>query len=379
MSTNGSTTNPHADPEKCMSIIQSHTAGVTLHYLTEGNANIIYSIAPITLSAVVDNASSSDDEAALHDHCCVLRMRKDLPTTRPCAKNLRAIRESVMPLFQLEFTHNLMPQALYVLNEGLLAQVEGVLAELDDARSSPMGGMDDGVAVTIARGRTKRGIGGHPPLAAEPHAILMPNLRYGEGYSRSLFREFKPKWLLQSVSAPRDARRCRTCAVNALKREQGKKKGKGDGGFCPLNLISEDAEIVTEVVGRIVGDDAQKKGGPRLVEEFVRKVQPVLRCLKILQGQFGTGQIADVESDVAEEGGDLAVAMALRDCSVFLVLAEDEDGQLKIVDVKLADLDLKILSTANREKWARMEAELCSSGAYTDATMSGSNCALERS
>lgn len=338
----------HHDPVQCMEILQN--VPFTLHYLTEGNANVIYSIAPTT----------SDKTIAAHDHCCVLRLRKALPTTRPCIENLTAIRERITPLFTPDHEDVLIPKFLYKLTPDLLAEADGILEQLDAASS--------------ADGEPKRALGkrdiSHPSLEDEPHAILMPNLRHGE---HVVFREFKPKWLRQSPNAPRGARRCRTCAANAFKRSQGGKKGKGDSGFCPLDLLSDDRALVRGCLEKIEPEHGSSKD---LVDSFQRQVQPVLHHLGELQVEHNTEGLHDASNP---EKRDYAVAMALRDCSVFMVLKKSRDGKLSIDRVKLADLDLKISTEGNLDKWAKMESNLISTGAYTDATMPGSACSLERS
>jgi inositol-pentakisphosphate 2-kinase len=345
MSSNDS--DPHSDPEKCMEILQR--VPLTLHYLTEGNANVIYSIAPNT----------TDPNLALHDHCCVLRMRKDLPTTRPTLVNMTAIRDRITPLFGPEHVHNLMPKALYPLTEEVLQQADQILQ-----------GLDEHLAKSHAGSRVPAGRGpAHPPLNEEPHAVLMPNLRHGD---HTLFHEFKPKWLHQSPSAPADARRCRTCATNALKRLRGGKKGKGDSGFCPFDLLSDDRAIIKSIVQKI---DPEHGSSDWFVDAFIQQVQPVIRHLAILQAEHNTEGLDDPKNTGAR---DYAVAMALRDCSLFLVLAKTAQGRLKIADVKLADLDLKSMTPENLKKWAKAENELITSGAYTSSAMPGSACALER-
>lgn len=352
MSTNGN--NAHADAERCMDIIQN-APQITLHYLTEGNANVIYSIAP---------SSTLDPETSAHDHCCVLRMRKDLPTMRPCIENLTAIRERITPLFGDNHDHTLMPKVLYKLNDDVLRQASEILDNLD--KQSATNGDGDS-----ARALSKKNIG-HPSLDSEPHAILMPNFRYGE---HALFREFKPKWLQQSPNAPKNAKRCRTCAANAFKRSKGGKKGKGDSGFCPLDLLSSDRAIIRDILRKI---DPEHGDSDDLVEAFVQQVQPVLYHLADLQAQYSTKGIDDASNP---EHRDYAVAMALRDCSVFLVLqrSTSAEGKLSLAHVKLADLDLKISTAGNLAKWAKMESDLISSGAYNNTNMPGSACALERS
>lgn len=338
----------HQDPIKCMELLQS--VPVSLHYLTEGNANVIYSIAPAT----------SDEAIAAHDHCCVLRMRKDLPTTRPCIENLTSIRERITPLFVPDHEDILMPKFLYRLTPEMLREAESILTHLD--------------AEADKRGESTRTLGkkdvSHPALDQEPHAILMPNLRHGE---RAIFREFKPKWLRQSPNAPPGSRRCRTCAVNAFKRANDAKKGKGDSGFCPLDLLSSDRALIQGILEKIDPDHGNSEG---LVDSFQRQVQPALRHLSDLQVQHNTQGLHDARNP---EHRDYAVAMALRDCSVFMVLEKSsDDGRLGIGRVKLADLDLKISTAGNLDKWATMESNLISTGAYTNETMPGSSCQLER-
>lgn len=338
----------HHDPLECIELL--HSVPLTLHYLTEGNANVIYSVAPVT----------SDRNVAAHDHCCVLRMRKDLPTTRPCIENLTAMRERITPLFGPEHQDILMPKVLYRLTPKTWEQAHGILQQLD--------------ADAAEHGQSSRALGKkdiyHPSLDQEPHAILMPNLRHGE---HALFREFKPKWLRQSPNAPPGARRCRTCAANAFKRAKGGKKGKGDSGFCPLDLLSDDRTLLQGILQNI---DPDHGNSLELVDSFKQYVQPVLHRLRELQADHNTEGLDDASN---YQHRDYAVAMALRDCSVFMVLDKSPRGRLDISRVKLADLDLKISTARNLEKWAKMESDLISSGAYTDESMPGSACVLERS
>jgi inositol-pentakisphosphate 2-kinase len=320
---------------------------LTLHYLTEGNANVIYSV-----------ASEEDGEGAKHNHCCVLRMRKDLPTTRPCIENLTAIRERITPLFGGGHEDVLMPKVLYRLSTEMLQQANDILRKLDAESSS---------SSESKRALAKCDIF-HPDLNREPHAILMPNMRHGDN---ALFREFKPKWLQQSPNAPPGSKRCRTCAANGFKRMQGK-HGKGDSGFCPLDLLSSDRSMIQAILQKI---DPHHGSAENLVDGFLQQVQPVIHHLADLQARHNTEGLQDSSNP---EHRDYAVAMALRDCSVFIVLDASQTERVDISRVKLADLDLKISTEGNLEKWAKMESDLISSGAYTDESMPGSSCALER-
>ena len=102
-----------------------------------------------------------------------------------------------------------------------------------------------------------------------------------------------------------------------------------------------------------------------MVEEFVGKVQPLLRHLRELQKRLGEVGLQDFQSSEAK---DLSVAMALRDCSVFLVVSDrsEASNRPEIKDVKFADLDVKATDGGKTERWTEVEGELLSKRLYTD-------------
>ena len=249
-----------------------------------------------------------------------------------------------MPLFSPDFEDVLMPQLLLPLNDRIIDMLNSMLDYIED---------DEITNGRFARPIARRGVF-HPMGNAEPHGILMPNLHALGG--RLL--EFKPKWLVQSPSAPGDARRCRTCAVNLLRRVKGKHKGRGDLGFCPFALLRREDKGLEAALEQI--DDGG--AGKRLMEDFVEKVQPALKHLQGLQKRFGEVGLEDFQS---QEEKDFGVAMALRDCSVFLVVSGG-DEKPQILDVKFADLDLKTTEGGKIQRWAEIEEELILRGMYTD-------------
>ena len=231
-----------------------------------------------------------------------------------------------------------MHQVLLPLDQAVLSGLNDMLHSMEKESNS------DAKSRAIAR----RGAY-HADFSEEPNALLMPNLHALGGR----VREFKPKWLVQSPSAPDNARRCRTCAVNLLRRVKGKHRGRGDAGFCPFALLSTSQSVLGNVLEILDG-----KGGKELTGEFVTKVLPALVYLRELQGKFMGVGLNEFRSP---EGRNFGVAMALRDCSVFLVI-----GDGGILDVKFADLDLKTTEGGKVERWAEIEDELIEKRMYTD-------------
>ena len=319
---------------------------LSLAYLAEGNANVIYTVTS-SASQPMQPAPKTlvpDAEGQDHSHCAVLRLRKALPFTKPSIEVLSAFRERIVPLFSPDHTDVLMPQILLPLTPSTVDELNAMLYAMEDDSSN-----------SISRPVARRGAY-LPFFTEEPHGILMPNLNAQGG--RLL--EFKPKWLVQSPSAPRQARRCRTCAVNLSRKLKGKHKGRGDSGFCPFALLSRDDAVLWPALEQLVEGRARR----RLLREFVGKVQPALRHLQELQRQHGDVGLQDFQ---LSKDKDFGVAMALRDCSVFLVVSEDEEPEIcEIVDVKFADLDIKTTDGGKMERWAEIEEELISKALYTD-------------
>lgn len=358
---------PHLPSPSCPSALTSAT--LRLHYLAEGAANIIYSASVV-----------SPPELKHHCHCCILRLRKDLPSTKPAVEVMRDFEQRIAPLFA-GHEDLLMKHALYPLTPEM---VEGANAELREMEIVDPTQDDNEPAAACAnrnpkkrpRDRQRRHIY-LPAYETEQYGILMQNL---EAPGIDQLVEFKPKWLVQSPSAPADAKSCRTCALNAMRRHAGQHQGRGDLGFCPLDLLSDPD--VTQRLGSVLAKIYRptENGMAEFVAAFRRRVQPALRHLVTLQQKFRSVGLQDFRDPA---GKNLDVAMALRDCSVFLALrttsnsSPDRDGaKVDLVDVKFADLDLKSPDGGKIQKWASMEQELLDGGWYYHAEET--DCALSR-
>ncbi|RVX66973.1 hypothetical protein B0A52_09187 [Exophiala mesophila] len=344
-------------------------AELQLQYLAEGAANVIYSVTSVAAPA----------SQAHHMNCCVMRLRKDLPSTKPSRQVVDEFNTQIVPLFQhdssLLLNHvlcKLTPQMVETLNRGL--------REMDRGRTA----VGDDEPRIYFRHPHRRHVY-LPSYDDEDHGILMQNLN-GPGVR---LVEFKPKWLVQSPSAPTGARNCRTCAMNAMRRHGGKFQGRGDSGFCPLDLLSSDDDVLRHALASIWphanhgdDDDDDDDGLTAFLAEFRQRVQPALRHLAILQKKFNGVGLHDFRRP---DGSDshFAVAMALRDCSVFLSLGRrgpgvelEESEAVNIIDVKFADLDLKSVQGGKIDKWAAMEQQLIDEGWYH--RVDDTNCAINR-
>ncbi|RMZ83153.1 hypothetical protein DV738_g1171, partial [Chaetothyriales sp. CBS 135597] len=286
-----------------------HYCRLELTYLAEGNANVIFSIRCMT------------PEPGLCVDGCVLRLRKDLPFTEPSTHALTAYKRRIQPLFIPGYAHLLLEQSLFKLDETILHDAQSILRALErDTRPN--------------RPYSRRNVY-LPGLDEESYGILMPNLtRRG-----MKLLEFKPKWLLQSPSAPHNA-----------------DKGRGDSGFCPFQLLADNPTTILKAIGDL--DPVAMK--PSFISSFILKVQPALRHLQSLQLNYNQVGLSDFEGIA---GDDLAVAMALRDCSAFLIV-DPHPEHPEIVEVKFADLELKSPGAGKQEHWASIERSLLDSGAY---------------
>ena len=313
------------------------TGTLGFDYITEGAANVVWKV------------RFHDSNLSQHDSSIVLRMRKDIASTVPMQSLKREFEDRIAPLFAFD-PGLLLPVDLVLLCESVVEELNGQLRQLEAS----------GTRKILRRGMY------HPSFEIEPYAMIMPNLGHGPG---SVI-EFKPKWLVQSPSAPRHAQTCRTCALNARRRAKGG-TGRGDSGFCPFDLLSRDKAILGRALRQIWSD---KTSLPEFVAAFRSKVQPALRQLQQLQRSHNDVGLDDFQHPA---GKDFSVAMALRDCSLVLRISETtQSSKLDIPSVKLLDLDLKDPGGGKLTKWTSMESELIEEGWYTTQEDPSMNCAM---
>ncbi|KAI0879566.1 inositol-pentakisphosphate 2-kinase-domain-containing protein [Hypoxylon argillaceum] len=184
------------------------------------------------------------------------------------------------------------------------------------------------------------------------YGMLIQDMSASPGYS---VLEFKPKWLAQSPIASPGAKRCRTCAREAFRNHQKQEEGQVvTVPICPLGLVHEDPDVVMDTIRRLAPAwTAQEQ--KRLSDAFERT--GILRKLRELQTKGDPGRaLLDNPSDE-----DFGLAMTLRDCSCYVRMPVDGDGDLEI---KLADVDKKNWK-GKQAYWRETHRNLVDNGWYT--------------
>lgn len=317
--------------------------GLQFVYLAEGAANVVYRIRslPVDPSTSADlsfesygpNTPPPTDIEPLHLdprlEGKLVRLRKQTSSITPVAESQNHFENMIKPLFPSE---NLVQQILFQPSKHLLKDCNARLREMENNGARPV----------------KR----HNVYLAEDemYGMLVTDMSCSDDSCK--FFEFKPKWLAQSPSAPPEARRCRTCALRAMKK--GSKPG-----LCPLNLMDEDKSITA--MCRVMGLDPrrlQDYSGSEM--EMLGRIRgfilndPLLRRLRQLQLDKDPNGV--LKANVASP--DFLAAMTLRDCTLYLKV-----GQISI-DARLGDLDLKS-GDGKAEYWRGLERQLINGGWYT--------------
>lgn len=170
--------------------------------------------------------------------------------------------------------------------------------------------------------------------------------------------QFKPKWLLQSPSAPAGSVRCRTCAKAARTNAHRIRIGeKPLPSYCPLDLLSKNESDLHRVASILLGPDHSAVALKHLVHWL--KTTSILPRLRQLQEKLDSNGVL-TSSDLPDE--NLLIAMTLRDCNVYIkfpkIFLKNER-----LEAKIGDLDLK--SGKKVGYWKGWEEKLSKEGWYT--------------
>ena len=303
---------------------------VGLTYLAEGAAHIVYRISlPGTTATVYPQLVGM-----------LLRFRKSIPSAVPCAQTVSNYQKIIVPLFP---SNNLVDLQLHHVPDqhALVARLNAALKERELNGTRPA--QRHGIYLTSSK--------------EEPHDILVTDMS-SRGPDERLV-EFKPKWLVQSPSAPSAARRCRTCALREMRTEDERRtgdrhSGRGHADFCPLDLLSRDNDVLEETFRRL---SLMTESPSTYVSKYKERVQPLLLKLWSLQAEYNNVGLNDF---VNGQDQDFSLSMALRDCSVFV----KSKGKTEFQEIRLADLDLKTSGGGKLESWARIERRLVQEGWY---------------
>nr|POE68864.1 inositol-pentakisphosphate 2-kinase [Quercus suber] len=300
-----------------------------ISYLNEGGANFVFKISPLA-HELHDSTSQSPDVVGSSPkiHGKLLRLRKDLASSSPTADQYQAYNDVFVPMFPKE---NLVDLDLITLSKELPGVINDFLPRLC---FRPVHRQHDFVPVD------------------ETLSLLVTDMTPG---ANDMLLQVKPKWLAQSPNAPEKAKRCRTCALRALRASKQIRTATDTQGTCPLKLVSDDIDTRRQAVEYVTRDE-------RLREFLITDAQPLLKQLREHQrqlDQFGVFAAASVSGE-DKIVSDLCKAMTIRDCTLFLRKSEN-GGE---IEARLADLDLKQPEKMGR--WMNLESDLVEGGWYTN-------------
>lgn len=267
--------------------------GVQLVYLAEGGANVVYRFVSAVKSPIATKRdprqplSPGAFEAAEPFTGKLLRLRKDTAANVSYKEIMQNFNTTVRPLFKAD---ELVDQTLIQLPEGLVHRCNEqlLLAESNG-------------------GRPQKRHGGYLSLT-EPFGLLVTDMTTFDDPGSTL-AELKPKWLIQSPSAPATALRCRTCALRKMKNYDARSLGqKEQRSFCPLDLVSETFEDVLRATRFIKGC------GDRTRLAQILFCNPTLQKLLSHQKTFCKVGLHGPPVQSIETSLD----MTLRDCTLYI-------------------------------------------------------------
>ena len=284
---------------------------IELEYLAEGAANIVYRfhIPPPSPSITSDLLSEGNhygqstppptELPPLHFSPVLqeklLRIRKDLATRVPVIETQQSFENLIKPLFPEE---HLVDQLTARLPKGLIERCNIELRRMETART-----------------RSAKRHGVYLSEEEDYGTLVMDMSTHGQ--KELICIEFKPKWLAQSPSAPYGARKCRTCALRAMRAQQNGPTGISQDSFCPLALIHKDQRVLAMVVDSIL----QESKYPSQVLESLRprvvdflEHSPLLKRLQELQMELDPKGVFAADTSTKA----YLTVMTLRDCTVFL-------------------------------------------------------------
>ena len=206
-------------------------------------------------------------------------------------------------------------------------------------------------------------------LRDDGHALLIEDMSLSS--ERGFLVQFKPKWLVQSPTAPSWSVRCRTCALRAAStfvRDDWVPRGTP---YCPMTLTSGNREHLSHTVEKILAEQADFDSLDAATKERLRerliacllkgglRILTRLAKLQRLLDQFGAFE-EDKNGSNFHTGGFTA-AMTLRDCTLYLRFFSDERIP---VEAKFGDLDRKSKGNGKLQYWQYVEHRLIRGGWY---------------
>jgi inositol-pentakisphosphate 2-kinase len=275
-----------------------------LTYLAEGGANVVYQVDipydPERASGDDSNGPKTPPPSELESwqvdepgwphqaEGTVLRLRKGVLHARSVVEAEKLFDKHVAPLFKAE---HLITQHLVRVPENVHVSLNAQLKQAEN----------DGTREEARRASYLRNDG---------YGLILQNMNYWPPGTQGVTLELKPKWLLQSPNAPLDAKRCRTCALMAMRRKPQ--------GFCPLGLASGNAAEVERALkplkeaGSMVRNEALRRD---VVEQIAASSRDgVIAQIRAAQQRLDTRGALGVK----EASDSLLAAMTIRDCTLYI-------------------------------------------------------------
>ncbi|KAE9367959.1 hypothetical protein N431DRAFT_349172 [Stipitochalara longipes BDJ] len=338
--------------------------GTTFTYLNEGAANIVYRIQvrspspqpslleeygegtppPSEIESDIDVENRNVVDLQLFENK-LLRLRKNLPTTLPVAKSQESWERVIAPLF---LPDQVVHQSLIRLGPQLVVNLNGKLLDWEHHPSASQ------------QPRLPRRKGKY--LADDQFGLLITDMTSPD----ETLIEFKPKWLAQSPSAPKNAVRCRQCARFARSNAELSRKNEPlQKSWCPLELAVRDGRRLAEIIFSAEEFD-------KMYPRFSAWLSSNTLLPRLRQMQMTLDPIGVLKNDKNDD--KFRAAMTLRDCTVFVRFHPnvnyEPDAHLvpngagdRGIEARLGDLDLK--SPDKSQYWKDTENSLIDEGWYT--------------
>ncbi|KAL8995305.1 MAG: hypothetical protein Q9188_006851 [Gyalolechia gomerana] len=340
-----------------------HDSPIDVHYFAEGAANVVFILYSKRGICTLDDdfgepGTTTQDGVPRIDPRLkgkLLRLRKDLPFTAPVADSNRHFVEQIKPLFPAE---SLVEQLLCKVTPGFIIKCNEELRGLQGHGLRP----EKRLGVYLAED--------------EPYATAITDMRFDDQHASC---ELKPKWLAQSPTAPPDSKRCRTCALRAMRATKDARFPERTE-FCPLTLVDANQDHLASTMSRALG---HSKGTPLNLLNFTQQLLPFFEKSSLL------GLLRDLQMEKDPKGilradpsnVDFMTAMTIRDCTLFLKVSTlytcdlnnltdilkipNHEGTGAQIEARLGDLDLKTPHGNKAEYWRQTEQQLIDEGWYT--------------
>ncbi|KAI4130149.1 MAG: hypothetical protein LQ338_001857 [Usnochroma carphineum] len=315
-------------------------------YLAEGAANIVFMFTSEKSIRIRDDEFGQPGTTTIYGTPRIdyrlkgklLRLRKALPSTAPVIESHRHFEEQIEPLFPAEC---LVEQSLCKVTPDFVKNLNKDLRRLEGRGGRP----EKRRMIYLAED--------------EPYATLITDMRWDDEHVSC---EFKPKWLTQSPSAPPGSKRCRTCALRAMR--QVKEFRKPDyTDVCPLTLFTKDQDILSSSLRSILG---ATRGAPMYSNLNLQRLRPYIRGNPLIERLRDLQVQKDPQGILKADPSslDFLTAMALRDCTMFLKIPKGYETKAQM-EARLGDLDLKTPDGNKAAYWRETEQQLIDEGWYT--------------